>query len=182
MNGWREGASATRRLANGAALIENDMHSRREPCACKQSTYLFLIESEFHCADSCYFIRPERKLLDFPLTASKSTTSQFLIDNFERSLAFTAPKRASAKAGLSRRSRLSAKADHSRLSALDSRVASLIANETHSRADSTASKQSTYEFLIANEFHSPSRPAWPIMESRSALVPAQEASWRHRNP
>jgi hypothetical protein len=29
----------------------------------------------------------------------------------------------------------------------------LIANETHSREDSSACKQSTYHFLIANEFH-----------------------------
>ena len=32
-------------------------------------------------------------------------------------------------------------------------AARLIANETHSRKESSASKQSTYEILIANEFH-----------------------------
>ena len=40
-----------------------------------------------------------------------------------------------------------------RLSTLDSRLPSLIANATHSREESSDCKQSTYKILIANEFH-----------------------------
>ena len=70
----------------------------------------------------------------------------------------------------------------------------LIANDMHSRKSSSPCKQSTYQILIANEFHcAPSlrnsaegpfstRPAWPIMVPRSALVPVQEDSWLRRNP
>ena len=41
----------------------------------------------------------------------------------------------------------------SRLSTVDSRLPVLIANETHSREESSYCKRSTYNFLIANEFH-----------------------------
>jgi hypothetical protein len=45
------------------------------------------------------FANRQPKLLDFPLTHRKHSTSHFLIDNFERSLAFTVPKHSSAEAG-----------------------------------------------------------------------------------
>ena len=82
----------------------------------------------------------------------------------------------------------------SRLLTLDYKLPPLIANDMHSRKSSTACKQSTYQILIANEFHSarsflnlakgplPARPAWPIMVPRSALISSQEESWLRRNP
>ena len=42
---------------------------------------------------------------------------------------------------------------HSRLPTLDCRSPFLIANDMHSREESSSSKQSTYEILIANELH-----------------------------
>jgi hypothetical protein len=41
-------------------------------------------------------ISPLSKLLDLPLNCRKHSTSQFLIDNFERSLAFNPPKQSDA--------------------------------------------------------------------------------------
>jgi hypothetical protein len=70
-----------------------------------------------------------------------------LLHSPARSLA--APKQLSSKAG---HSLAAPKQNHRAGGSI------LIANETHSREKSSHCKQSTYEFLIANEFHSQNRP------------------------
>lgn len=77
-----EGASARQLIANRAALIENEMRSREESNHCSQSTYQLLIENEFHCAESAFQAFQSPKLLELLLSDRKSSTSQFLIDNF----------------------------------------------------------------------------------------------------
>ncbi|HEV2297372.1 MAG TPA: hypothetical protein VGR72_02510 [Candidatus Acidoferrales bacterium] len=75
-------ASARQLIAIRAALIENEMRSREESSHCSQSTYQFLIENEFHCAKSTFQSFQSHKLLELLLSDRKSSTSQFLIDNF----------------------------------------------------------------------------------------------------
>ena len=130
------------------------------------------------------------KLLDSSLTAAKSTTSQFLIDNFcvlcpsHRAPASSIEPLASrtnrpyfalcnsrllrgipnhahaeiAQTLLRHGPRLTGhcalSSGRSRLSTFDCKLSSLIENDMHSREESSACKQSTYHFLIENEFHS----------------------------
>ena len=77
--------------ANRAFLIANDTHSREESSASKQITYEFLIANAFQSsplifgdAESSWSSPPSAapKLLDFPSSHTKHTTSYFLIDNF----------------------------------------------------------------------------------------------------
>ena len=127
------------------------------------------------------------KLLDPMLTHRKHGTSHFLIDNFRvlyaqhalepfNSAPFSLPPCIPASLHPSSRSRLST---------LDSGLPSLIANETHSRAESSNCKQDTYEILIANEFHSfrtrtTGNLAWNCVAASVESRPSQLATFGRR--
>ena len=141
----------------------------------------------FASSTSCISNRPSPRL-EIPVNHRKQTIAP--ISNRPK-FAFCNSRPLSALKGLNEPLSV---AVHSRLLTLDYKLPLLTANDMHSRKSPTACKQSTYQILIANEFHSaPSlrnsaegpfspRPAWPIMVPRSALVPVQEESWLRRNP
>ena len=169
--------------------------------------------------DSCQ-LAPK---LDFPLTPSQHTTSQFLIDNFCTLLRSPASKGTSVGSPralhpplatrhsslpsnrhnlelempvshrkqrigpISNRHKIafcnihvgaaligpttcSSVAVRSQLLTLDCKLSPLIANETHSRKQSSTCKQGTYKILIANEFHS---------RISSEIVPRDRQHERH---
>ena len=160
--------------------------------ASQSTTCTFLIGTNSRFADRSFegqrfATPPTYKKLEISLTLPKSTTSDFLIDNF-CTLSASCPSPASSlerpassnsnrhipelESSLSYRKQSTenfliakfrpmhrklgqcgASSTRSRLLTLDSRLPPLIANETHSRKASSACEQSTYQILIANEFH-----------------------------
>ena len=153
-----------------SALIANEMHGRKGSTRCKERIYQILIANEFRYAN--FTSRPVQapKLLDFVLGPAKSATSDFLIDNFGGvfSLASSFEPLASRTnrpyfalcnshlfRGILNHARAEMAQSHRRhgprLTGHWSRPF-LIANGMHRREESSTCKQSTYEFLIANEF------------------------------
>ena len=105
--------------------------------------------------------------LEMGLSHRKQRTEIFLIANFRPML----------RNLIQRGERV----DCSRLSTLDSRLPSLIANDTHSREKSSYSKLSTYQFLIANVFHRQYLASTAIYASLSALQELRTARSNGRN-
>jgi hypothetical protein len=85
--------------------------------------------------------------LEIDLSHRKQRTENFLIAKFRPMLPSLVPLALGTDRSLHPSPDL-------RLSTLNSRLSSLIANETHSREESCSCKQSTYKILIANENHS----------------------------
>ena len=117
-----------------------------------------------HAAHLAYSVASSRIMstnsakLDFSLSPAQSTTSNFLIDNFCTLLRSPASKRTSVGNSGAHHSPLACP-EWSRRITCDvpalTKEGSLfpIANDMHSRKESSACKQSTYQILIANEFH-----------------------------
>ena len=178
--GKREGArgflsSSVTSQSSLRFLIANDLHSREKASASKQSTYEFLIANEFHCADTAFRPRATLKLLDSSPSLTKHTTSQFLIDNLNgfsvkpftlSTVEGSCPPQQPVHPEAGR----SAEAvGTSNFEPLISRI--LIDNDMRSRKNSCHCKQSTYQFLIANEFQRAAlslnrlKPPFPELDS-----------------
>ena len=133
-----------------------------------------------HAAHLAYSVASSRIMstrsakLDFPLTIAKSTTSNFLIDNFCTFLRSPASKSTSLGGSSALDPSLACPERSRRITCLPRAESRghlpaltkegsllLIANDTHSREVSSHCKISTYKILIANEFHSQNLPHHP---------------------
>ena len=121
--------------------------------------------------------------LEQSLTCTKHSTSQFLIDNFERLHGEVVDPTRPEFRRTAKPRRLQAYCHCSCFSLVAGHCSPpfLIANDLHSREKPCASQQSTYEFLIANEFHSSEigkSAFFPIslLPCRTASLPASSRS------